>query len=274
MKIVTHPTVRLFSYQVFNPQEDLPIPDDGDDVTKIGAFAAKTCYRSFGSEGRSNTNNQAKIIESGHGRILEHMVFGLHISGISRALGNELITHKQGITVSQESTRYVDMEDAGYVLEPYLADLFAKHKDALNRSGTWFTVGAGSDYYDYYERLLIADHLNSASFAMGAYEDQVENLLTMNPLGLEGTELRKWARGKARNLLPLGLETSLVMTGNLRAFRHFIEMRSERHAEEEIRRLAHRMFQTLQPLAPLYFDDYQVEEVRGIPEYVPTYRKV
>ena len=267
MKIVTHPTVRLFSYQVFNPQEDLPIPDDGDDVTKIGAFAAKTCYRSFGSEGRSNTNNQAKIIESGHGRILEHMVFGLHISGISRALGNELITHKQGITVSQESTRYVDMKDAGYVLEPYLAELHEKLHDLFgeeqSRSGDTHA-----------ERILIGEHLGAARYAMETYEKQVGRLLERNPLGLEGTELRKWARGKARNLLPLGLETSLVMTGNLRAFRHFIEMRSERHAEEEIRRLAHRMFQTLQPLAPLYFDDYQVEEVRGIPEYVPTYRKV
>lgn len=261
MKIITSPVVSTMWTPQFRDHDILDLPPGGDDYTRIGSFAAKTCYRSFGEKGRPNEDNQRRIIESKHGRILEHMYIGFHISGISRALGNELITHKAGITVSQESTRYVSMENAGYVLEPYLASIYHREQTGELRP-------------DSLEGMLLQEHLMIASAAIETYEEQYRRLVELAPDGLDKTSARKWARGKARNVLPLGLETSMVVTGNLRAWRHFIEMRSERYAEAEIRRLAFHLFTELHREAPLYFDDYDFEVIDGWPEYRTPHRKV
>lgn len=262
MKIITEPTVDLVWAPRFIRNPAFPIPEDGDTATKIGAFAAKTCYQSFGADGRPNAVNQEHIISSGHGRILEHMVYGLYISGISRALGNELITHKPGVTVSQRSTRFVDEKNAGFVLEPYLAAIYKLHYEE------------GIIDKDCEECQTLLSQLNSAQQDFCAYEKQVELLIRLNPEQLTGTSLRKWARGKARNSLPLGLETAMVVTANLRAWRNFIEMRSHRSAELEIRRLTALIFTVLNWEAPLYFADYKMEIVDGFPEYTTPYRKV
>lgn len=260
MRIVTRPIVTLVWGPSFYGHPILTTPPDGDVPTKIGAFAAKTCYRSFGEEGRSNIDNQAAIIGAGHGRILEHINYGLHITGVSRALGNEFITHKAGITVSQESTRYVDMKDAGFVLEPYVASLYERDSKSLSED----------------EWVVLDSQLGIAYQTGVAYEQQVKHLLLkLCPASIEKEkDRRKWARGKARNSLPLGLETSFVATGNLRAWRHFIETRSERFAEAEIRRLTEKIFLTLASVAPLYFKDYHAELVDGFPEYTTANRKV
>jgi thymidylate synthase ThyX len=108
-----------------------------------------------------------------------------------------------------------------------------------------------------------------------AYERDVAWLMKKNPLKLEGFDLRKWARGKARNVLPHALETRITYTGNVRAWRWFIESRSDKHAEPEIRRLANLICLVLKKEAPTYFEDYHISEVYdGIPVWTPTYRKV
>lgn len=261
MNIITEPTVTIISRPAFVDHPQLDLPTDGDDCTRIGAFAAKTCYRSFGESGRSNEDNQRAIIASHHGRILEHINIGVHIAGISRALGNELITHKAGLTVSQESTRYVSMEDANCILEPYMADLFHQKQ----------TLELPED--DPRLHLLI-QHLESFRDSLMVYEEQYQTLIELGEGPGGQTARRKWARGKARNVLPLSLGTSMVVTANLRAWRHLIEIRSERHAESEIRRLAFYLFNLLEREAPLYFDDYTFEVVDGYPEYSTSYRKI
>jgi thymidylate synthase (FAD) len=249
MKIIAEPRVEVISAPMFLGAFVPPIPRDGDGPTRLGSFTAKVCYRSFGESRRSNEANQRAIIASGHGRILEHINFGLFITGISRALGNELITHKAGVTVSQESTRYVDMKESGVVLEPYMAEL-------------------GTESYQ------VGEFLDQCRRSFETYEYLVSQFEKDNPLALDGTDLRKWARGKARNVLPLALETSIVMTANLRAWRHFIETRSDPAAEAEIRRLTKHIFEALQPWAPLYFEDYTPVEVMGFPHYQTPNRKV
>lgn len=279
----TEPRIHVFSKQVFIGDPEFPIPPDGDDAVKIGAFAAKQCYASAGEDGRANCQNQQVIMESRHGRVLEHIVVGLRCTGISRALANELITHKVGNTVSQESTRYVDMQNGTIVLEPYMAALFLKYGDDVRweeyEDGP---VGKGYfdqnrwDYSDEDQREvdLLRDHLNHQLSSLEEYEAEVKALIDVNPFGKSGTALRKWARGKARNVLPLGLATTIAWTLNLRAARHFIEMRSERTAEPEIRRFACHLFTVLQAHYPHYFADYTVEMVDGLPEFTPTWRKV
>jgi len=73
------------------------------------------------------------------------------------------------------------------------------------------------------------------------------------------TDLRKKVQQCARSVLPNETEAPIVVTGNARAWRHFIEMRADAHAEIEIRELAVRVFLCLALMDPILFNDYVVE---------------
>jgi thymidylate synthase (FAD) len=111
--------------------------------------------------------------------------------------------------------------------------------------------------------------------AVDTYKDQVRMLLARNPLGLEGVTLRKWARGIARNVLPHALETRMTITGNVRAWRHFLGMRSAAGAEPEILRLSAAIYPHLMSYAPEHFGDFtESEGYYGIKLYTPGTWKV
>lgn len=272
MKIITSPTVTVIAKQVFLGHPDYEIPDDGDDATKLGAFSAKACYDSFGKHGRANEANQRQILHHAHGSVLEHINYSLFIEGITRGLSLESNRHRQ-LAVSQRSTRYTAEEDAAIVLEPYYASLYQKYEPFLTDSTKDDLTGF--DDFNIEEFNLLVSHITSMETAFDAYERDVIWLSKLNPHNYDGFELRKWARGKARALLPHALETKIVYTGNLRAWRWVIQARSDGHAEDEIRRLADVILQTLRHEAPLYFEDFEnTGDVRGIPVWVPTYSKV
>lgn len=256
MKIITEPTVRVVAHTVFVGHDTYRIPADGDDAIRTCAFAAKGCYDSYGEDGRANAANQATIIESGHGSVLEHFSISLFVEGVTRGLSLEMNRHRH-FAISQRSTRYTAEEDAAIVLDPYYARLFALD-------------GVLTDE----ESEILNGHIGSCRLAVAEYQSEVERLIALNPAGLKGTALRKWARGKARNVLPHALETRGTWTGNLRTWRHFLEMRSSRHAEAEIRRLAAAVWEAVEPIAPLYFADYSMEIIDSLPEFTTAYRKV
>ena len=59
-------------------------------------------------------------------------------------------------------------------------------------------------------------------------------------------------------MLPTATETRLVVTGNYRAWRHFVAMRASEHADVEIRRLALACLRELQRVAPHVFQDFRI----------------
>ena len=67
---------------------------------------------------------------------------------------------------------------------------------------------------------------------------------------------RKQARQAARAVLPNATETRIVVTGNYRAWRHFVAMRASEHADVEIRALAVACLRELQRIAPNAFADF------------------
>ena len=73
---------------------------------------------------------------------------------------------------------------------------------------------------------------------------------------LKGAEQQ--ARQAARAVLPNATETRIVVTGNYRAWRHFIAMRASEHADVEIRRLAVECLRQLTDVAPAAFGDFQI----------------
>jgi thymidylate synthase (FAD) len=69
---------------------------------------------------------------------------------------------------------------------------------------------------------------------------------------------RKQARQAARSVLPNATETRIVVTGNYRAWRHFVAMRASEQADVEIRRLAIACLRQLIDVAPQVFADFEI----------------
>ena len=74
-----------------------------------------------------------------------------------------------------------------------------------------------------------------------------------------------------RRVAPIGLATAIVWTMNMRAARHIIQLRTSRHAEEEIRIVFDKVATILKERHPLMFQDFSREEVEGIGEWTSKY---
>src|SRR5437870_12551554 len=170
------------------------------------------------------------ILEVGHGSVLEHAVWNLLFTGVSRSLTHELIRHRAGFGYSQLSQRYVDESIAEYI-EP---DCIANDPE-LHR--LW---------------------LDAVADAHKAYMGLTEKLLKVFESEPDKTLRRKLARQAARSVLPNATETKIFVTANARALRHFIELRGSRHAETEIRKLAIAVLKVLQQESPNLFGDYEL----------------
>lgn len=282
MEVLTDCSVAVIGYTKFVEHPVYKIPSDGTDAEQLGAMAAKSCYDSFGIEGRSCVENQRQIIKFAHGSVLEHSYVSLFIEGVTRGLTLELNRHRT-FNISQRSTRYTKEEDSAFVLEPYYAALWDNHRlcwdnhlQKVRTPDMDFPIPHNSSEARAITEIdLVLSSVYSFQRTLKQYTTAIKLLEKLNPRNLEGYDLRKWARGKARNDIPHGLETRGTWTANFRAWRWFIESRSNRHAEPEIRRLAAKVLEEIKPLAPVYFEDFELTGIIDeIPEYTPRYRKI
>ena len=89
------------------------------------------------------------------------------------------------------------------------------------------------------------------------------------------TDRRKAIRQAARSVLPNATETKIFVTANVRALRHFIEMRGAIYADTEIRYVSIEMLKLLQQEAPLLFQDFIIDDLPdGTQIATPQYSKV
>jgi len=115
----------------------------------------------------------------------------------------------------------------------------------------------------------------SCKESLTAYREILASLI--DQIGTEGTATmrKKRARQAARAVLPNSAETKIVVTGNARAWRHFVEMRGSETADVEIRRLAVSVLHVLQNEAPNIFGDLRlVPQDDGSETVVTDYSKV
>ncbi|MFO0839314.1 MAG: FAD-dependent thymidylate synthase [Phycisphaerae bacterium] len=196
-------------------------------------MAGRVCYMSFGKGRKSNQEYLGNIIGVGHGSVLEHAVWNFVITGVSRSFTHELIRHRAGFGYSQLSQRYVDESTADFV-EP----------DCIAADAELHTVW-----------------LESIRQSHEAYCKLVAGLERHFASEPSPTLRRKLARQAARSVLPNATETKIFVTGNARAWRHFIELRANEHAETEIRQVAAQILRILQHESPSMFGDYTMENL-------------
>ena len=195
-------------------------------------FAGRICYMSFDNPRPGGNEAYIRhILEVGHGSVLEHASFSLLFTGVSRSLTHETIRHRAGFGYSQLSQRFVNESDCAFV-EPEII--------------------AGDPE-------LHAIWLDSVHSAQESYKKLSDGLAARMADIEDRTLRRKKAREAARSVLPNATETKIVVTGNARAWRHWLHMRGSEHADAEIRRLAGHVLPILKECAPNIFMDCTID---------------
>ncbi|MCF6228399.1 MAG: FAD-dependent thymidylate synthase [Planctomycetes bacterium] len=279
------------------------ITDTDNPSQRLPELAGRVCYMAFGDkQGRKENGPYLQnIIGVGHGSVLEHSVFNLMITGISRSLTHEFVRHRAGFGYSQLSQRYVDESDASFVIPPAIQGneaLEGKFKEFLEHArGVYgeMTDALAEQYatppqlIDFVLREETLNPSGEGVFSFGEEVDGQDNLSKDDWIAAIGSSdivrkyfkkksirgRRKTAREAARAVLPNATETKMFVTGNVRAWRHFIELRGDIHAEAEIRALACDVARLFKKEAPNMFGDYEIVTLPdGSERTRTTHRKV
>ena len=233
MEIFQEPRITILARPDFAEPKHLPVTwlGDGTGGERLAEFAGRLCYMSQANPAKRPTREYLdNIKKQGHGSVLEHANYSLLVEGVSRSLTHELVRHRAGFAYSQLSQRYVDESNAAFVVPPAVigdADLEKR----------W---------------------LEQVEGAQKTYVGLVEQLMERYGWVADRVHRRKMAREAARAVLPNATETKIVVTGNARAWRTMLELRSSEGAELEIRRFAVATLRLLQKEAPGFFSDFVI----------------
>jgi len=224
---VHHEAMRLSS--AWTPPEDYT-----SDAEWLIEFAGRACYQSWRRPNPTTSTNRGYInnivVEQGHFSVIEHGTATFYWQGVSRSLTHELVRHRH-FSYSQLSQRFVDSKAAAYVLPPALEGL--------------------SDGIEGIEAFMEAAQYLYVTLAEGLERDLAD---------VDPRVRRKKVREAARSILPNATETKIVVTGNLRAWRHFLSMRGSEHADAEIRHLAVQTAVRLKGEFPSVFADFYIRD--------------
>ncbi|MBN6037899.1 FAD-dependent thymidylate synthase [Amycolatopsis sp. 195334CR] len=224
--------VQLIAKTEFFPPDDVPWSTDADGGQALAEFAGRACYQSWQKPNPRTATNAGyldHVIEVGHLSVLEHGSVTFYLTGISRSLTHELVRHRH-FSYSQLSQRYVPeafVEPDVIAEDPELHEKFVAATRASLAAHTELLAGLEAKFAD-------------------------------SP---SATLRRKQARQAARAVLPNASETQIVVTGNYRAWRHFVGMRATEHADVEIRALAVECLRELQKAAGNVFADFTISRL-------------
>lgn len=228
--------------------DDAPLVSDAELLVE---YAGRRCYRSWAPGLNANVTKVRddsaayldNILSSKHGAVLEHAQLTFDFDQVSRVFTHELVRHRAGVAISQESLRYVRLDHLGFripaILEPHRATVVSV-----------------------VERLEEVQVELAAAF--GLDDDGVP------------FHYKKEVTSALRRLAPLGLSTGMVWSANLRTLRHVIAQRTAPGAEEEIRLVFDQVTRICKDRYPLLFGDLAPQPVTGsdVPAWVPAYDKV
>ena len=198
--------------------------------------AGRTCYK---SEDRITDESAEKfceqILKRGHESVIEHASASVRIV-CDRGVSHEIVRHRLA-SYSQESTRYCNYGKDDHIT--FIRPCFFPT----------VPLGEFEDVDDIKEVDLQAWSLttNRDVLWLRAMEDTE---LAYNDLLRNGCPPQE-----ARSVLPNSLKTEIVMTANLREWRHFFKLRTAKAAHTQMRELAQPMLDDFKKLAPVIFDD-------------------
>lgn len=242
--LVSEPLVNIdefyrFIYKDLAIQPNRFRPTANSNAEILIEMMGRLCYRSFSEEANANLTRVRKdsseylqnIIQQGHGSVLEHAYFSFIFSGVSRVFTHELVRHRVGVAISQESLRYVRIS---FTEENcYIPIAIRENEEALD-----LYISAVKNMYENYKK--------------------IEGLFDFSKMSFSE---KKKITSALRRLLPEGHLTTIGWTANIRTLRHVIELRTSVHAEEEIRNVFRDVYYVMRQKCPnLFFDAIENEE--------------
>lgn len=203
--------------KIIKPDVEFVTPIDGETVLKRLEEIGRVCYK---SEGRITDTSAApflrNIIKRGHEAVLEHCSFSLKFI-CDRGVSHEIVRHRVA-SYCQESTRYCN----------YSGEQFGRSITVIEPC---YLEGKPDEYMVWQSACNMAE----------------SSYFTMLDLGCTPQE--------ARAVLPNSLKTELVMTANVREWRHFLKLRCAPAAHPQMREVALIALEKLHAAVPVLFDD-------------------
>lgn len=208
--------------KIISPNVQILSPVDGQAILKHIELCGRVCYK---SEAKITDTSAATfvrgIIKRGHEAVLEH--FNITVKFIcDRGVSHEIVRHRMA-SYCQESTRYCN----------YSNDSFGGEITVIRPN---FLVEGTEGWQYWREACLTAERRYFELLNFGCTPQE------------------------ARAVLPNSLKTEVVMTANLREWRHFFKLRTAQAAHPQMREVATLLLRRMQELIPVVFDD--IQEVR------------
>jgi thymidylate synthase (FAD) len=215
--------------RIISPSHEILFMPDGETILKHIESAGRTCYKSEDKiTSESAKGFIRRILKSGHHSVIEHAAATVRFI-CDRGVTHELVRHRLA-SYSQESTRY-----ANYAREKFGREL------TVIRPCFW---EEGSTQYIRWQ---------------AAMENAERAYLELIDQGARAEE--------ARAVLPNSLKTEIVMTANIREWRHVFMLRCSPAAHPQIRELLLPCLEEFHRRLPILFDDlYETFSVKKRPE--------
>lgn len=173
------------------------------------------------------------IIKRGHESVLEHFSFSVKFI-TDRGVSHEIVRHRLA-SYTQESTRYCN----------YSNDKFGNELTFIRPS---FFKGDRKIETGFENEPILVDKL----LWEGVMRFLETSYIMMIKSGCKPEE--------ARSILPNSIKTEIVCTMNIREWRHFFKLRTDKAAHPQMRELVIPLLKELQNTIPVLFEDIIVEE--------------
>ncbi len=202
-------------------QQSYEILTDLSDSTKILKdieCVGRVCYKSESNITQDSYIKFCKMLrDRGHEAMIEHSQLSVKFI-VNRAIANEIVRHRL-FSFAQESTRYIN----------YSKDKFCNEIKVIEPEEL---LPSNSSVYQFW--------YNSCKNAEDAYMALLYD--NVKP------EI-------ARDVLPLSTATEIVVTGNIREWRHFFKLRCDSKAHPQIVSISRKLLNDLKSKIPVLFDD-------------------
>lgn len=190
---------------------------DGEKILKKIETIGRICYKSEDKITESSAKEFIqRLLKRGHESVIEHEKISVKII-CDRGVSHELVRHRIA-SYSQESTRYCN----------YFKDKFGNELTLIK---PYFWNDDIPKYNIWVETMQTIEQNYNKLIEMGAKPEE------------------------ARSILPNSLKTEIIVTMNLRQWRHFFKLRAAPNAHPQMREVSIPLLNKMKTIIPVIFDD-------------------
>lgn len=205
--------------KVIKAKAEILFPVNGQEMLRRIEQIGRVCYKSEDKITDDSAETFVKgLIKRGHESVLEHCSFTARFI-CDRGVTHEIVRHRVA-SYSQESTRYCN-----------------------------YSQGKFGGEIAVIEPLYLEEHTKAYSMWEASCMEAEEKYFALLEWGCTPQE--------ARAVLPNSLKTELIMTANLREWRHFFKLRTAPAAHPQMREVAKMLLKEAKEQIPIIFDDIE-----------------